>query len=90
MPDLRIFTAALSTETNTFTPMPTTRADFSIYNPADSEGRTKPHPAYDILHRRAAAGEGIVVIEGLGASAPPSGNVRQDTYVRKSEKIQPS
>jgi len=88
MAEIRIFVASLSTETNTFTPMPTTRADFRIYNPGqqDSEGRSKPHPAYTILHRRAAE-DNIVVVEGLGASAPPSGTVRQDTYEEFRDEI---
>ena len=84
---MRIFVASLSTETNTFTPMPTTRNDFRIYNPGPgSEGKNKPHPAYTILHRRAPK-DGIVVLEGLGASAPPSGTVRQDTYEEFRDEI---
>eukprot|EP01044_Picomonas_judraskeda_P004982 COSAG03_NODE_452_length_7787_cov_30.352107_4_plen_205_part_00 len=84
---MRIFVAGLSTETNTFTPMPTTRDDFRIYNPGPgSEGKTKPHPAYTILHRRAPK-DGIVVLEGLSASAPPSGTVRQDTYEEFRDEI---
>ena len=66
--------------------MPTTRDDFRIYNPGENEGQTKPHPAYTILHRRAAA-DGLTVIEGLGASAPPSGTVRQDTYEEMRDEI---
>lgn len=85
--EMRIFVASLSTETNTFTPMPTTRDDFRIYNPGpSSEGRAKPHPAYTILHRRAAE-EGFVVVEGLGAGAPPSGTVRQDAYEEFRDEI---
>ena len=84
---MRIFVAGLSTETNTFTPMPTTRDDFRIYNPGPgSEGKNKPHPAYTILHRRAPK-DGIVVLEGLSASAPPSGTVRQDTYEEFRDEI---
>ena len=84
---MRIFVAGLSTETNTFTPMPTTRDDFRIYNPGPgSEGKNKPHPAYTILHRRAPT-DGIVVLEGLSASAPPSGTVRQDTYEEFRDEI---
>lgn len=74
---MKIFTAALSTETNTFVPLPTTAEDFSVFTPGTDA--PTPHPCYDILRRRAAA-EGFELAEGIGANAPPAGTVNKAVY----------
>lgn len=136
---MRIFTACLSTETNTYVPIPTCTDDFAIFRPgadgiakrvrADSYSggsagsATSPHPCYDVLRRYArthamarpraavcatvplrchaaqvvlkdlraicsrAAAEGFEVVEGLAATAPPSGTVRRDTYEAFKQEI---
>lgn len=80
---MRIFTASLATETNTFSPVPTDRAAFeaAFYHPP---GR---HPATPSLCsavipalRRRAAAEGFTLIEGTAAWAEPGGLLRQDVW----------
>jgi microcystin degradation protein MlrC len=76
---MRLFTASLSTETNTFVPIPTRAEDFTVDGGGPPMGSGSVHPCYDVLRRRSAQ-EGFELVEGLGASAPPSGTVRRDTY----------
>eukprot|EP01047_Picozoa_sp_COSAG01_P064916 COSAG01_NODE_8671_length_2702_cov_2.911256_4_plen_322_part_00 len=86
---LRIFTACLSTETNTFVPIPTGTSAFTVYRPevgVAAAAAASPHPCYDVLRRRAVT-EGFVLLEGLGATAPPSGTVRRDTYEAFRDEI---
>eukprot|EP01051_Picozoa_sp_SAG22_P007397 SAG22_NODE_520_length_9508_cov_1.914869_1_plen_244_part_00 len=87
---MKIYTAALSTETNTYVPLPTSATDFSVYSPSGSDSRegggSTPHPCYDILRRRAAA-EGFELAEGMGANAPPAGTVGQKVYEGFKEEI---
>ena len=80
---MRIFTAALATETNTFSPLPTGMAAFTSreYFPAGS------HPDYMTFYagplwvaRERAAAMGWTVIEGLVASAQPGGTTTRAAY----------
>jgi microcystin degradation protein MlrC len=73
---MRVFTASLATETNTFAPMPTGLASFreSGYFPAGT------HPPHLTLFsgplwaaRQRAAAQGWTLVEGLVAFAQPSG-----------------
>ncbi|MFC3326300.1 M81 family metallopeptidase [Mesorhizobium cantuariense] len=87
---MRIFTASLATETNTFSPVPTDRASFEM---AFYAGPGK-HPETPTLCsspmvalRRRAAAEGLDVIEGTATWAEPGGLVQRQTYEALRDEI---
>ncbi|TIT97985.1 MAG: M81 family metallopeptidase, partial [Mesorhizobium sp.] len=87
---MRIFTASLATETNTFSPVPTDRASFEM---AFYAGPGK-HPETPTLCsspivalRRRAAEEGLTVIEGTATWAEPGGLVQRQTYEALRDEI---
>jgi microcystin degradation protein MlrC len=73
---MRVFTASLATETNTFAPLPTDLRSFEeagLYPPgAHPDGPTLTTSPLWVLRRRAAA-EGIDLVEGTCAWAEPAG-----------------
>lgn len=80
---MRVFSASLATETNTFTPLPTSVASFKErgYFPAGQ------HPPQLSLFagplcaaREVAAAKGWTLIEGMVASAQPGGTVTRAAY----------
>ena len=80
---MRIFTASLATETNTFSPVPTDLRSFenAFHAPPGTHPDTptlcsSPVP---ILRRRGRA-EGFTVIEGSASWAEPAGPVRRDVF----------
>ncbi len=80
---MRIFTASLATETNTFSPVPT---DLHAFKAAFYAGPGE-HPdtptlcsaVVPILRRRGRA-EGFTVIEGTACWAEPAGLIQRETY----------
>ncbi|TIW98253.1 M81 family metallopeptidase [Mesorhizobium sp.] len=87
---MRIFTASLATETNTFSPVPTDRASFEM---AFYAGPGK-HPETPTLCsspivalRRRAAEEGLTVIEGTATWAEPGGLVQRQTFEALRDEI---
>ncbi|MBD8555952.1 M81 family metallopeptidase [Rhizobium sp. CFBP 8762] len=80
---MRIFTASLATETNTFSPVPT---DLYAFKAAFYAGPGQ-HPdtptlcssPVPILRRRGRA-EGFTVIEGTSCWAEPAGLIQRETY----------
>lgn len=87
---MRIFTASLATETNTFSPVPTDRASFEM---AFYAGPGK-HPETPTLCsspivalRRRAAAEGLTVIEGTATWAEPGGLVQRQTFEALRDEI---
>ena len=80
---MRIFTASLATETNTFSPVPT---DMNAFKAAFFAGPGE-HPdtptlcssVVPILRRRGRA-EGFTVIEGTSCWAEPAGLIQRQTY----------
>lgn len=80
---MRVFTASLATETNTFSPVPT---DLSAFRAAFYAGPGE-HPEtptlcsspVPILRRRGRA-EGFTVIEGTSCWAEPAGLIQRQTY----------
>jgi microcystin degradation protein MlrC len=87
---MRVFTASLATETNTFAPIPTDRASFEAAFYA-GPGRHPETPTLcsapiTVLRRRAAA-EGFTLIEGTATWAEPGGIVRQDVYEALRDEI---
>ncbi|MDN2567106.1 M81 family metallopeptidase [Aquibium sp. A9E412] len=87
---MRVFTASLATETNTFSPVPTDRKAFemALYAPP---GRHPDTPTLcsapiTVLRRRARA-EGFTLVEGTAAWAEPGGYVRLDVYEALRDEI---
>jgi len=87
---MRIFAASLATETNTFSPIPTSRRSFenSFYAPAGQhpdEPRLCTAPLY--VARRRAQAEGFTLIEGSCFFAQPSGTVMRKDYESMRDEI---
>ncbi len=87
---MRIFTAALATETNTFSPICIDRRDFeaSLYAPPGK------HPATPTLctapitvGRKVTAEKGWTLIEGTAAWADPAGLVNRQAYEGLRDEI---
>ena len=87
---MRVFTASLATETNTFAPLPTGRASFEAgdYFPAGT------HPDRPTLFsgplwaaRQRGRERGWTVIEGLVAAAQPAGTTTRATYEGLRDQI---
>jgi microcystin degradation protein MlrC len=87
---MRIFTASLATETNTFSPVPTDRSSFegAFYAApgAHPETPTLCSSPMVVLRRRAAA-EGLTVIEGTAAWAEPGGLLQRGAYEGLRDEI---
>lgn len=80
---MRIFAASLGTETNTFSPIPTARANFEeafAYAPGEhpDEPRHTTAPLY--VARRRAAQEGFTLIEGSCFWAEPAGTCSRSDF----------
>jgi microcystin degradation protein MlrC len=87
---LRVFTAALATETNTFSPIAVDRKAFE----ASLYARPGQHPATPTLctapitvGREVCAREGWTLIEGSASWADPAGLVAQSTYEDLRDEI---
>lgn len=87
---MRIFTAALATETNTFAPVPTGLASFKDreyfaagQHPDHLTGSAGPLWAL----REVAAAKGWTVIEGMVASAQPGGTTTRQAYETLREEL---
>jgi microcystin degradation protein MlrC len=87
---LRIFTAALATETNTFSPIAIDKRAFE----ASLYARPGEHPATPTLctapitvGREVCAREGWTLIEGSASWADPAGLVAQATYEEMRDEI---
>ncbi|GAA4488916.1 M81 family metallopeptidase [Gluconacetobacter asukensis] len=87
---MKVFVASLATETNTFSPVPTDRANFlaAFYAPP---GR---HPATPTLCsavfpslRSRASREGFELVEGTATWADPGGLVQRQTYEALRDEI---
>jgi len=81
---MRLFSATIATETNTFSPMPTSIAAFqeSVFlrpgEHPDDAPRMCTAPLY--VARRRSASEGFTLIEGSCFAASPAGTVNQADY----------
>lgn len=87
---MRIFTASLATETNTFSPVPTDRSSFEAAFYA-GPGEHPPTPtlcsAPMVVLRAIARREGIELIEGTATWAEPGGLVKRETYEQLRDEI---
>lgn len=87
---MRVFTASLATETNTFAPVPTDRASFeaAFYAPPGQHPDTPTLcSAPMVVLRRRAWAEGFDLVEGTATWAEPGGLVRQDVYEALRDEI---
>ncbi|MEM8664081.1 MAG: M81 family metallopeptidase, partial [Pseudomonadota bacterium] len=87
---MRIFTASLATETNTFSPIPTSRASFeaTFYAPAgEHPDEIKLCTAPLMVARRRASQERFTLIEGSSFWAEPSGTVDRASFESMRDEI---
>ncbi|MEM7694895.1 MAG: M81 family metallopeptidase [Pseudomonadota bacterium] len=87
---MRLFVASLATETNTFSPLPTSRASFeaAFYAPAGAHpDRVSLCTAPLIVARRRAAAEGFALLEGPSFWAEPSGTVDAASHASMKAEI---
>ena len=70
---MKLFTAGVATESNTFAPMPTGLDDYTIFRGAPPADRPTSFTQPFLVWRRLAAERGFTVAGSLGASAPPAG-----------------
>lgn len=88
---MRVFTASLATETNTFSPLPTDRLcfDSAFYAApgAHPDSPTLCSAVIPVLRRRAAGDADLHVVEGTAAWAEPGGYVRLDVYEALRDEI---
>ncbi|WP_075292093.1 M81 family metallopeptidase [Pararhizobium arenae] len=87
---MRLFTAALATETNTFSPIAIDFRAFeaSLYAPPGTHPETPTLCTAPItVGRRLAAERGFTLIEGTAAWADPAGLINRQTYERLRDEI---
>jgi microcystin degradation protein MlrC len=87
---MRVFTASLATETNTFSPIPTDLAAFkeSFYAPPGQHPETPTLcSAPMVVARRRARTDGFALIEGTATWAEPAGIVSRATYEGLRDEI---
>ena len=87
---MRIFTASLATESNSFSPIPTSRHSFEStrYYPPGRHPEAPSHTTAPLwVARRRAKQEGFELIEGSCFWAEPSGPVRQRDYESMRDEI---
>ena len=87
---MRLFTAALATETNTFSPISIDQRAFeaSLYAPPGQHPETPTLCTAPItVGREVARAEGWTLIEGTAAWADPAGLLNRRTYERLRDEI---
>lgn len=87
---MRIFTASLATETNTFSPVPTDKASFEMafYAAPGKHPETPTLCSSPIVAlRKRAAAEGLTVIEGTATWAEPGGLLQRQTFEELRDEI---
>jgi microcystin degradation protein MlrC len=87
---MRLFAASLATETNTFSPIPTSRSSFEhdFYAPAGKHpDEPKLCTAPLLVARRRAKAEGFTLIEGSSFWTEPSGTVAKAAFEDMRDEI---
>lgn len=87
---LRLFTASLATETNTFSPVPTGLVSFEeayAYRPGEHPDAPRHCTAPLYVGRRRAKQEGFTLIEGSCFWAEPSGTCARSAYEAMRDEI---
>ncbi|MEM7028289.1 MAG: M81 family metallopeptidase [Chloroflexota bacterium] len=75
---MKVFAGGISTETNTFSPMPTGMADFNVIRANDAD-QTDIKPVIEMLRQKSAE-RGYEFVQGLHAGAQPAGITTRPTY----------
>jgi microcystin degradation protein MlrC len=86
---VRIFTAALATESNTFSPIPTGRESFTprSFGPGQAPADATHYTAPVWVGRRRARQEGFTLIEGSTFATEPSGACAKKAYEEMRDTI---
>jgi microcystin degradation protein MlrC len=87
---MRVFSASLATEINTFSPIPTDLASFKndfYCPPGEHPDKPRLFSTPLVLARRRAKAEGFTLIEGTCTSAQPAGLVSRDAYETLRDEI---
>jgi microcystin degradation protein MlrC len=87
---LRIFTASLATETNTFSPVPTDRASFesALYaRPGEHPDTPTLCSSPMLVLRKMKQRSGLTVIEGTAAWAEPGGMIQRKAYEELRDEV---
>lgn len=87
---MRLFAASLATESNSFSPIPTTRPDFEAclyFRPGEHPERATLCTAPLVVARQRAAQEGFTLIEGSCFWVEPSAPARQLDYESLRDEI---
>jgi len=87
---MRVFTASLATETNTFSPMPTSLASYEsagIYRPGQHPDHATFFTGPLWAARQRARERGWTVIEGLCAWAQPAGPTTRTAYEQLRDEL---
>jgi microcystin degradation protein MlrC len=87
---MKIFTASLATETNTFSPVPTDRASFEMAfyaGPGQHPDTPTLCSSPMVVLRRRAAAEGFDLVEGTATWAEPGGLIQRETYEELRDEI---
>ncbi len=83
---MKLFIAGLATETNTFSPMPTGLADYTLVRGV-SEAEPSSHETPLAVWKRCIREQGGQVVESLCAYAPPAGITSRNVYEGFREEI---
>lgn len=75
---MKVFAGGISTETNTFSPMPTGLADFKVIRATDAD-QSDVRPVLDMFRQKSAE-RGFEFVQGLHAGAQPAGITTRPTY----------
>jgi microcystin degradation protein MlrC len=86
---VRLFAASLATETNTFSPIPTSLESFEAFHAPPGKHPDVPQlcTAPLLVARRRAKQEGFTLIEGSCFWAEPSGTCRRDAFETMRDRI---
>src|SRR5260370_33248240 len=80
---MRVFSASLATEINTFSPIPTDLASFKddfYFPPGEHPDKPRLFSTPLVLARRRATAEGFPLIEGTCTPAQPAAMVSRDAH----------
>jgi microcystin degradation protein MlrC len=86
----RVFTAALATEINTYSPLPVDLESFReglLARPGEHPEQPSIVTGPIVAARRHATAAGWTLIEGTAASAPPGGIINRQTYEALRDEI---
>jgi microcystin degradation protein MlrC len=87
---MRIFTASLATESNTFSPVPTGLASFkgpNYFPPGKAPKDARHYTATCVVARRRAKREGFTLVEGSSFATEPSGTCAKKAYEEMRDTI---